>query len=104
MRNFVLDEVIFGVILDIVEGMLFNLILDYMGICLNGERFIGKCIFMNWKLIDVDENYYLFVNNFVFIYCEGEVDDKVDLILIIICDIFNYIFGGVKSFEVVFVD
>ncbi len=47
--------------------MPFNLILDYMGIRLNGERSIGKRISMNWKLTDVDENYHLLVNNSVLI-------------------------------------
>ncbi|EIS4902263.1 MBL fold metallo-hydrolase [Listeria innocua] len=104
LRNSVPDEVISGVTLDIVEGMPFNLILDYMGIRLNGERSIDKRISMNWKLADVDESYHLLVNNSVLIYREGEVDDKADLTLTTTRDTFNHIFGGVKSFEAAFKD
>lgn len=98
------EEVISGVTLDIVEGMPFNLILDYMGIRLNGERSIDKRISMNWKLTDVDENYHLLVNNSVLIYRDSEADDKADLTLTTTRDTFNHIFGGVKSFEEAFAD
>lgn len=104
LRNSVPEEVISGVTLDIVEGMPFNLILDYMGIRLNGERSIDKRISMNWKLTDVDENYHLLVNNSVLIYRDSEADDKADLTLTTTRDTFNHIFGGVKSFEEAFAD
>ncbi|MBC1489402.1 MBL fold metallo-hydrolase [Listeria sp. FSL L7-1485] len=104
LRNSLPTEVISTVTLDVVEAMPFELILDYLGIRLNGEKAIDKRISMNWKLTDVDEKYHVLLNNSVLTYRDEVEDDNADVTLVTTRDVFNHIFSGVKTFEESFAD
>ncbi|MBC1893548.1 MBL fold metallo-hydrolase [Listeria seeligeri] len=104
LRNSLPNKVISTVTLDVVEGMPFDLILDYMGIRLNGEKAIDKRISMNWKLTDTEEKYHVLLNNSVLTYRDEDEDDNADVVLTTTRDNFNHIFSGVKTFKEAFAD
>ncbi|RAM12746.1 alkyl/aryl-sulfatase, partial [Listeria ivanovii] len=104
LHNSLPTEVLNTVTLDVVEGMPFDLILDYMGIRLNGEKAIDKRVSMNWKLTDTEEKYNVLLNNSVLTYRDAEEDANADVVLTTTRDTFNHIFGGVKTFKEAFAD
>ncbi|HAA9661153.1 TPA_asm: MBL fold metallo-hydrolase [Listeria monocytogenes] len=99
LRNSLPKKVISTLTLDVIESMPFELILDYMGIRLNGEKAIDKRISMNWKLVDVNENYHLLVNNSVLTYRDEEEDSNADVTLTTTREIFNQVFAGDITFK-----
>lgn len=99
LRNSLPKKVISTLTLDVIESMPFELILDYMGIRLNGKKAIDKRISMNWKLVDVNERYHLLVNNSVLTYRDEEEDYNADVTLTTTREIFNQVFAGDITFK-----
>lgn len=88
-----------GVNGDVIAGMPFDLLLDFLGIRLNSDRASGKKITMVWKLEDVSTEYLIAINNSVLIYREGVSDKPVDMTLITTRDACNRLFSGTTTFQ-----
>ncbi|MBP2098187.1 alkyl/aryl-sulfatase [Enterococcus rivorum] len=88
-----------GVNEDVLAGMPFDLLLDFLGIRLNSERASGKKLSMTWKLEDVSEEYSIEVENSVLVYRKGKTDKKVDLTLTTTREICNQLFSGSGNFK-----
>jgi len=65
---------------DMVAAMSPDLLLDYLGVRINGPKAIGKHVLLNWKQPD-GGNYAVELRNGVIIYTEGKVLDKADATL-----------------------
>ena len=87
-----------GVELDVIEGMPFELLLDFLGIRLNSKRAENKKISMNWKLTDLGHTYHLEVRNSILFYRSDALADTVDITLITTREACNKIFAGVEKF------
>ncbi|MCH4874741.1 alkyl/aryl-sulfatase [Pseudomonas sp. TMW22091] len=65
---------------DMVAAMSPDLMLDYLGVRLNGPKAIGKHLLLNWKQPE-GENYAIELRNGVVIYTKDKVFDKPDATL-----------------------
>jgi len=65
---------------DMVAAMSPELMLDYLGVRINGPKAIGKHLLLNWKQPD-GVNYAVELRNGVVIYSAGKVFDKPDATL-----------------------
>ncbi|SEI43209.1 alkyl/aryl-sulfatase [Pseudomonas sp. NFR16] len=65
---------------DMVAAMSPDLLLDYLGVRINGPKAIGKHLLLNWKQPD-GANYAVELRNGVVIYSAGKVFDKPDATL-----------------------
>lgn len=88
-----------GVNEDVLAGMPFDLLIDFLGIRLNSERAAGKNLAMKWTLADTSEEYHIEVTNSVLVYRKGESTKNVELTLSTTREVCNQLFSGMGTFK-----
>lgn len=86
-----------GVGIDVIEGMPFELLLDFLGIRLNSKRAENKEIVLNLKLTDSEQSYHIEVRNSILFYRNDAFVENADVTLITTREACNQIFAGTKK-------
>lgn len=66
---------------DTIKALTGDMIFDYMGVRLNGERAEGKTMVLNWRFSDVGQNYVLNLENSALTYTPNEAAAQADATL-----------------------
>jgi alkyl sulfatase BDS1-like metallo-beta-lactamase superfamily hydrolase len=84
---------------DAVRAVSTELLLDYMGVRLNGEKANGKTISINWTQPENGKEYALRLENSVLVYTKDEKLPNPDVTLRMSHDAFATVLMGGSSFD-----
>jgi alkyl sulfatase BDS1-like metallo-beta-lactamase superfamily hydrolase len=84
---------------DTIEAMTNEMLIDFMGVRLNGPKAAGKTITLNWVQPDTEETYVLTVDNGVLHYRKGAANPKADATLTLPRERYNAILLGTTTLD-----
>ena len=84
---------------DMSKAMSIELYLDYLAIQINPEKAEGKDLSFNLEFTDLNENYYLTLENSVLFYTKNKVGDNPTAAITLTRDTFNEILMGQAEFK-----
>ena len=89
---------------DIMSAMPLDMIFDYLGVRLNGDRAAGKTVDFNIELTDTNDKYVLGVENSAIHYSKGSLLANPDASLTTTRAAFNHVITGRATFEKLIVE
>jgi alkyl sulfatase BDS1-like metallo-beta-lactamase superfamily hydrolase len=84
---------------DTIAAMTNEMLIDYMGVQLNGPKAAGKTITLNWTQPDTKATFVLKVDNAVLHYKQGAPDPKADATLTMPRERYNAILLGTTTLD-----